>query len=124
MTRPGSATSFCHGLGGDPGAYWCHGGKDENSWPRWLGQDLPRVGVWSYGYDAAWTGWLGSTMALPQRAQECLERLTLAMIGTRPVVFIVHSLGGLVVKYVLFRLLRSPEPAKQDWPTAHAGSVS
>jgi len=97
---------YVHGLGGNPRAYWCHEGKDENFWPRWLGQDLSHVGVWSYGYDAAWSGWLGNTMELPQRAQDCLERLTLDWIGARPLVFIAHSLGGLVVKYALFRSLK------------------
>jgi pimeloyl-ACP methyl ester carboxylesterase len=112
---------FVHGLGGDPRAYWCYDGKEENFWPHWLGEALPRVGIWSYGYAAAWSGWLGSTMALPQRAQECLERLTLAGIGSRPLVFIAHSLGGLVVKYVLSRSLKAPEPAKQRLATNTRG---
>jgi pimeloyl-ACP methyl ester carboxylesterase len=119
-TRRGDVI-FVHGLGGNPRAYWCHEGKNENFWPSWLAEAIPRVGVWSYGYEAAWSGWQGNAMALPQRAQECLERLTLEGIGNRPLVFIAHSLGGLVIKYVLFQSLKSPEIAKRKIASSTRG---
>ena len=31
---------FVHGLGGNPRAYWCHDGEDENYWPRCNGTKL------------------------------------------------------------------------------------
>jgi hypothetical protein len=40
-------------------------------------------------------------MALPDRARQVLQLLHLKGIGQRPLIFIVHSLGGLVVKELL-----------------------
>ena len=60
-------------------------------------------------------------MALPQRGQEFLEHMTLAGIGTRPLVLIAHSLGGLVVKYALFQSMKAPEPDKKRLAGSNPG---
>jgi hypothetical protein len=109
---------FVHGLGGDPIETW-RSGKDENtSWPHWLALEFgSQVGVWSLGYAAAPTRWegvrvpffggkdpdAGAAMSLPRRAENALDRLVGAGIGQRPVCFISHSLGGLLVKSILRR---------------------
>ena len=105
---------FVHGLGGDAFATWRHGEDDSTSWPHWLGQEFPEVGVWSLGYAAAptkWTrplGWFsgrsrdaGYSMALPDRALQVLDLMVLRGLGERPLFFICHSLGGLVAKQIL-----------------------
>jgi pimeloyl-ACP methyl ester carboxylesterase len=66
-----------------------------------LGQDIPDVEVYSLGYDAPPSTWFGSAMALPDRATGVLAALVAERLDTKPLVFVSHSLGGLVVKQLL-----------------------
>jgi triacylglycerol esterase/lipase EstA (alpha/beta hydrolase family) len=93
---------FVHGLGGNPREYWMSD-KDnpETFWPEWIGHDVPKVGVWSLGYDAAQFIWQGSAMPLYERAKNALALLDADGIGRQPIVFITHSLGGLLVKQMI-----------------------
>jgi pimeloyl-ACP methyl ester carboxylesterase len=93
---------FVHGLGGNPRAYWmADKDKPETFWPAWIGEDVPGVGVWSLGYDAAKFAWQGDPLWLVDRAKNALQRLDLKRIGARPVVFIGHSMGGLLIKRMI-----------------------
>jgi formylglycine-generating enzyme required for sulfatase activity/pimeloyl-ACP methyl ester carboxylesterase len=110
---------FVHGLNGDACRYWCRDGDPRNYWPGWLSQDLPAVGVWSLKYDnAAFSkrrlsilGRVlrgGFAMPLSTRAKNVILALVTAEvdgrpaeIGKRPIVFIAHSMGGLLVKQML-----------------------
>ena len=95
---------FVHGLGGDAWSTWHPEAskKDTNFWPMWLGEDLPQMGIWSLAYEVEPTRWKkGSTMPLVQRADNILDLLELDGIGERPVIFITHSMGGLLLKQML-----------------------
>jgi len=111
---------FVHGLGGDPVRTWRHGEDESTSWPHWLAEEYgERIGVWSFGYPASkfraqrWIERLkkfmrlpydedaGYSMPLPDRARNALHIMVREGIGHRPCIFIVHSLGGLLIKYVL-----------------------
>ncbi|MCX5954772.1 MAG: DUF4062 domain-containing protein [Cyanobacteria bacterium] len=107
---------FVHGLGGDPIETWRSGTDENTSWPHWLALVFgTQIGVWSLGYAAAPSKWqgipffrgkdpdAGAAMSLPRRAENALDRLVSAGIGQRPVCFITHSLGGLLVKSILRR---------------------
>jgi hypothetical protein len=110
---------FVHGLGGDPLKTWRSRDEEASSWPHWLADDFRgAIGVWSLGYATASplqkkslkVPFIGKTdpeagvaMPLPRRAVTALERLALEGIGQRPVCFITHSLGGLLVKSILRR---------------------
>jgi len=72
------------------------------------------VGVWSLGYAAGPTKWArvlgwfdedrrdsGHGMALPDRARQVLDLMAQRGLGRRPLFFVGHSLGGLVVKQIL-----------------------
>ncbi len=102
---------FVHGLGGNAYTTWqADEEKRESFWPQWLGDDEPYIGVWSLGYAANASAWKGHDMPLFYRASNVLERLSLTGLGGRPLIFVCHSLGGLVVKQVLLSAYDSPNP--------------
>ncbi|MFD1045085.1 NACHT domain-containing protein, partial [Kibdelosporangium lantanae] len=89
---------FLHGLGGDARKTWATG---EAFWPDWLGQDVPGVAVWSVGYAASASGWLGRAMPIQDRAGNVLAALQNVSVGERPLIFVTHSMGGLLAKQML-----------------------
>ncbi|RLN90762.1 hypothetical protein BBJ28_00026816, partial [Nothophytophthora sp. Chile5] len=101
---------FLHGLLGCPYETWTCG-EDENSvWAQeWLLRDLKQEGcnprVLSVGYDsqllASGSAW--RTMCFEDTSSEILTQLDAARVGCgdRPVVFVTHSLGGVLLKQIL-----------------------
>lgn len=102
---------FVHGLRGHPFSTWRTSMSTDTTtiWPKeWLAQDLKDLGtaprILTLGYDAGMVTWTcpWPALPLPERAKIMLENLEKAQIGsTRPVVFITHSMGGLLVKEML-----------------------
>jgi hypothetical protein len=92
---------FVHGLDGDPQLSWQFEDDEESFWPRLLFNDLPQLGIWSFGYDAGSSKWLGNAMPIVDRATNFAAFLRSEGIGDRPLFFVAHSLGGLVVKQML-----------------------
>ena len=92
---------FVHGLGGGSHSTWMAGGDPERFWPAWIAVDFPGVGVWTLGYRADVSAWTSESMPLADRGTSILEALTSEGIGERPVVFITHSMGGILVKQIL-----------------------
>jgi hypothetical protein len=66
-----------------------------------LGEDFPDVGIWSLGYEVEPFRWKGNSMPLADRATNVLDLLDSYGIGDRPIIFITHSMGGLLVKQIL-----------------------
>ncbi|WP_409182830.1 tetratricopeptide repeat protein [Amycolatopsis sp. VS8301801F10] len=97
---------FVHGLDGDARASWRRGG-DGTFWPRWLAADLAGVAVWTVGYDAWSSGWRGRSMPVPDRAVNLMAQLQNAGLGERPLCFVTHSMGGLLVKEILLHAAES-----------------
>jgi hypothetical protein len=88
---------FAHGLGGHHHATWQIEPKSiETFWPSWLAEEL-QVEVRALEYDASPSGWHGSTMPLFDRAKNVLTEFEARELTGAPIVFICHSLGGLLV---------------------------
>jgi predicted alpha/beta hydrolase family esterase len=97
---------FVHGLAGHPWETWhWQNSKDknyqpDNFWPVWLGNALD-IGIWTFGYSAARFTPNGSAMPLFDQASNLLENLKNYELGEHPIVFVTHSMGGLLVKKML-----------------------
>lgn len=105
---------FFHGLGGHPVDTWKQEGKDETFWPKWLFADLPDLNIYSFSYPAAPTDWQGHATSLVERADNALEHLlTVPDLADGQLVFICHSLGGLIVKQ-LVRRAAELAPGRQE----------
>ncbi|XP_059453972.1 uncharacterized protein LOC132184373 isoform X3 [Corylus avellana] len=113
---------FVHGLRGGPYKSWRiaedksstksglvekidqEAGKLGTFWPgEWLSSDFPQARMFTLKYKTNLTQWSGASLPLQEVSSMLLEKLVAAGIGNRPVVFVTHSLGGLVVKQMLYK---------------------
>lgn len=63
-------------------------------------QDIKNARVMSYGYSSV-VAFSKSTAGVEEFARDLLERLKAVRLeATRPIIFICHSMGGLIVKKV------------------------
>jgi predicted alpha/beta hydrolase family esterase len=92
---------YVHGLGGGSYSTWSLGADSQAFWPSWIGADFPNAGVWTLGYHADVSAWTNESMPLADRGTAILESLANDGIGERPIVFITHSMGGILVKQIL-----------------------
>lgn len=78
-------------------------------WPRDLSEELTTAAVWTVGYDSSPTKWKGRNMPLLDRANSLLDLLDAHGIGSRPLVFVTHSLGGLLAKAIVRASADTPD---------------
>ncbi|MGR9108626.1 MAG: esterase/lipase family protein [Gammaproteobacteria bacterium] len=102
---------FVHGLDGDARSTWQRKDRPETFWPGWIGEKFPGIGVWSLDYDANSIAWRGDSMPLYDRANNVLNCFEQEGIAQRPIAFICHSLGGLLIKQVLRNASDSKHPS-------------
>ncbi|CAA9958491.1 WD40 repeat-containing protein [Pyrenophora teres f. maculata] len=108
---------FVHGLGGSSHSTWSKNHDPALFWPQlWLPSE-PAIGsarILSFGYDADWKSTSSRTVLnITDFAKELLFAMKFTKnenrdledlgLGDFPIIFIVHSMGGLVVKkaYIL-----------------------
>ncbi|CAI7624444.1 unnamed protein product [Penicillium manginii] len=98
---------FLHGLNGHPKSTWTHNTTDF-FWPWELRRHIPDARVLCYGYDSDVSPQLGTNLIrIKSLAASFLSNLVNKRqedheIG-RPLVFIGHSLGGLIIKKALIQ---------------------
>ena len=120
--RPEVDLVFLHGLRGSPFRTWRSmtneivEEKQSDCWPRdWLPVDVPGCRVILVQYDTELSGWTSKCPMQPEmstikyRSSELLNKLKNAGVGRRPVIWIAHSLGGLMVKQMLLDAGKSPK---------------
>ena len=103
---------FVHGAESDARSCWHPRRHPELSVPERLVRELPYVCAWSLGYNSSVHRFRGHTLPLAEQSIQSARELANRAIGRRPVVFIAHSVGGLLVKHVL-RL--AEQSGDDDW---------
>lgn len=105
---------FVHGLGGDKLTTWQ--ADPDSFWPRWLSEMFPSCRVSSFGYDSQkLAGFLtGGGASLHDIALALADSLTNREVVAPRVLFVCHSLGGLVVKQMLRRCSDSIVPEYKE----------
>jgi len=92
---------FVHGLGGHLVSTWNRNGSesenDDSFWPRWLTEEKDiKAAVFLVGYPSRWR--------IREMARGMLETLiadSQLASNDKPIVFVCHSLGGLIVKKLI-----------------------
>ena len=93
---------FVHGLEGSPTRTWQDSKNNIEFWPNWLLEELRSIQIWTLAWPAKTISWVNPPeMTMQDRALSVLELLDNNRIGTRRLVFICHSMGGLLVKQLL-----------------------
>ncbi|KAI3528266.1 hypothetical protein CABS03_05843 [Colletotrichum abscissum] len=106
---------FIHGLGGGSRKTWSHSADIGMFWPRdWLPNEagFKHVRIHSFGYNSDWTTRKDSRLTVHDFGQALLADLhnspCLRKNGDTPIVFISHSMGGLVAKKAYLIATRDP----------------
>ncbi|KAJ9131272.1 Kinesin light chain [Coniochaeta hoffmannii] len=117
---PTADVVFVHGLTGDREKTWTARGTSE-PWPKaLLPSELPTARVLTFGYDAYVADWRGvvSQNRIGNHAWNLLWSLASYRerddTNERPIIFVCHSLGGLVCEDALVRSRERHEPHLQN----------
>lgn len=119
---------FIHGLMGAAFKTWRQQDSDQvltekvsedetrytTCWPKtWLARDCPALRIISVEYDTSLSDWRArcpsERKSIAFRSNELLRKLRAAGVGDRPMIWVSHSMGGLLVKKMLLEASRRPE---------------
>ncbi|KAI0183667.1 hypothetical protein EV127DRAFT_17783 [Xylaria flabelliformis] len=100
---------FVHGLGGHSKNTWSWDHDPSFFWPElWLPfePDIANARIFTFGYNATWRGATKSVSSITDFAKELLFEMRFGKdrsgedlkLGVNPIIFVVHSMGGLVAK--------------------------
>ncbi|HUI80782.1 MAG TPA: hypothetical protein VLY24_22810 [Bryobacteraceae bacterium] len=98
LAEPVADIIFVHGLGGDAFGTWSHS-EEELDWPEWVADEFPDRAVWRLSYESH--PFRASGMWYQDQAKNILDCLMNENLGVRPIIYICHSLGGILVKQAL-----------------------
>ena len=106
---------FIHGIQGSPFYTWRQGNKSDvnealftDCWPKdWLPVDYPNIRVIGVHYESFFSDWFSTCpvdnerRSLDGQAAVIKKKLEECGVGERPIVWVAHSLGGLIAKRML-----------------------
>jgi pimeloyl-ACP methyl ester carboxylesterase len=102
-----------HGLKGNSKSTWA--GTDDKGqrtyWPDWIKEQRPNVNIWLADYDSSLDAWLQPAMPLDQIGGSLLMHAKDQGLGTRPIHWVGHSMGGLIIKYLLCHARTKADPS-------------
>nr|CAB3265980.1 protein SERAC1-like [Phallusia mammillata] len=119
--KPEADVVFIHGLMGGAFYSWrqqegVSGSEEERTdcWPEdWIPRDLPGCRVMCVEYDTELTEWKAmcphepETRTISFRSRTILDKMQRAGLGDRPIVWVAHSMGGLIVKHMLMDAMQN-----------------
>jgi hypothetical protein len=119
-----------HGLGANVDWTWTRRSKDRLKHVNWLRDPdmlpriVPKARIMVYTYNPAWLSSASKTV-LQQSGEDMMRRTHDFRNGktNHPIIFIGHSLGGIVIEYVGANLLLRP-PFSLSWTDQELGRVS
>jgi len=113
---------FVHGLLGGVSYTWrqnemARSNKDYTyCWPKdWLPKDVPGLRVLGINYTTSLSHWRNRCpddmprRTIDARSDDLLHSLQRAGVGNRPIVWVAHSMGGLLVKQLLIKASKSED---------------
>lgn len=112
---PNGDIIFVHGLGGTSKKSWCWNKDTDYFWPEWLAEEdgLTSHRIFTFGYNSDVKGSAANLNVIDFAKALLFQMKTFSdghgqdgnrvPIGRQPIIFVAHSMGGLVVKkaYVL-----------------------
>lgn len=108
---------FVHGLRGGSRKTWSKSSNPAHFWPKeWLPLEarFRNVRINTFGYNSDWGDRKGSSVTIHDFGQSLLAELynspsTGGSENDTPIVFVAHSMGGIVVKKVLILAKQNPD---------------
>ncbi|GMH45044.1 hypothetical protein BSKO_13001 [Bryopsis sp. KO-2023] len=111
---------FVHGIRGSAFVTWRKEDTERelsselgSCWPSsWLAKDVPQARLLGLEYAAPVSRWEGESPPFKETAHALLTRLMDAGVGSRPLIFVAHSMGGIMVKEMLAHALQDSRNAR------------
>lgn len=102
-TDPAVDLIAVHGLGALPDKTWIDSESNTNWLKDFLPKDLPKTRVLRFGYDSQWLGRNAIRVSIKTIADKLLHALRAQRRScvSRPIIFIAHCFGGLIVEKAL-----------------------